>query len=35
MDDTQAAVAAAIIMWDTIASRVAFKFSTSLQVGST
>jgi len=29
MDDTQAAVAAAIIMWDTIAGRVSFKFSTS------
>lgn len=29
MDDTQAAVAADIVMWDTIAGRVSFKFSTS------
>lgn len=29
MDDTQAAVAAAIVMWDTVAGRVSFKFATS------
>jgi hypothetical protein len=34
MDDTQAAVAAAIILWDTIAGRISFKFSTSYKLST-